>query len=525
MKRKDDLKIDILSSIDEDIIERTSQKRAHLMYGGRRRRQKKVFMISGIAAAACLCLVVTTLLMQLLPLTPPTGEKQVPIYQGMTVSTLSPTEEANAENGASFMTLSASGDILPFALLDSKDNSGNNGNGNSQNAPGHNKPEHNPPAESELAEEIMRDPPEVIGASETLYYALPNQDIYITIHFHNPDDFEILSFTINEKKYSSYMFEAGSDMENLILKVNVGDVEGIIEYTIDAIKYVDGTEIKDVIIDGDKTVKVGVFTEKQPTATVDLCVAGINKIDITLDLSDEMELIGISNGFVKAVLTEGENVVDMQDISLGDDISVTFGGLRSNTKYKYSIVATYDALDGLGFTSYVLTEGEMVTQEYVAFDGVTVEQESISFGYQWNSALTDEQKTIVALELYHGDEKVRDIDVSTTEIDGLLSNNEYRLLARFVNGELDEIISLTFTTKAKAVPDFTLSEVDKTQASFKFGVSITDTDAVGAITKIELLHGGDEPVVADNVDMREFTSLLSNNKYTVRVTYTYDLND
>jgi len=522
MKRKDGLKIDILSAIDEDIIERNSQKRARLMFGGRRRRQKKIFMISGIVSAACLCLAVTTLLMQLLPLTPPpTGEKQVPVYQGMTVSTLSPSEQAVLDSPASFMTLSAN-DILPrLELLDShEDNSGNNGNGNSQNAPGHNKP-----ADSNIAEEILRDPPEVIGASEALYYALPNQDIYITIHFHNPDDFEILSFTLNEKKYSSNMFEAGSNMENLILKVNVGDVEGIIEYTIDAIKYVDGTEIKDVIIDGDKTVKVGVFTEKQPAATVDLGVAGINKIDITLDLSDEMELIGISNGFVKAVLTEGENIVDMQDISLGDDISVTFGGLRSNTKYKYSVVATYDALDGLGFTSYVLYEEEILTEEYVAFDGVTVEQESISFGYQWNSALTDEQKTIVALELYHGDEKVRDIDVSTTEIDGLLSNNEYRLLARFVNGELDESISLTFTTKAKAAPDFTLSEIDKTQTSFKFDVDVTDVDTVGAITKIELLHGEDEPVVANSIDVREFTSLLSNNKYTVRVTYTYDIND
>ena len=88
------------------------------------------------------------------------------------------------------------------------------------------------------------------------YYADLNEDVYIHIHINNPDEFEILSFTLNGEKYSSYMFEYGSNMEVIIIKVNVGRESGIKEYTIDAIKYIDKQAIKDVIIHGEKTISI-----------------------------------------------------------------------------------------------------------------------------------------------------------------------------------------------------------------------------------------------------------------------------
>ena len=47
---------------------------------------------------------------------------------------------------------------------------------------------------------------------------------------------------------------------------------------------------------------------------------------------------------------------------------------------------------------------------------------------------------------------------------------------------------------------------------------------MGAITKIELVHANGT-LVADLFDQRAFANLLSNNAYTVKVTYVYDLND
>ena len=104
------------------------------------------------------------------------------------------------------------------------------------------------------------------------------------------------------------------------------------------------------------------------------------------------------------------------------------------------------------------------------------------------------------------------------------------MIRAYENGDIPQNITksivkeLKVKTEAKATPDFTMTETEKTQTSFKFDISVTDIDKVGAITKIELIRGKDVTNV-ENLETREFADLLSNNDYTVRVTYTYDLND
>ena len=94
------------------------------------------------------------------------------------------------------------------------------------------------------------------------YFALVNENLFITVKIYNPMSYEILSFTLNGVKYQSFQFETGSNSENLIMRISSGETIGIKEFTIDQIKYVDGTEIKDVPIEGNQTVKVGVgFTQ------------------------------------------------------------------------------------------------------------------------------------------------------------------------------------------------------------------------------------------------------------------------
>ena len=96
----------------------------------------------------------------------------------------------------------------------------------------------------------------MLNADNADYYADLGEDIYIAININNPDDFEILSFTLNGEKYSSYMFEYGSNMSKIIIKCNVGRNSGEHNYTIDAIKYINKQTIRDVILRGDKTIKV-----------------------------------------------------------------------------------------------------------------------------------------------------------------------------------------------------------------------------------------------------------------------------
>src|SRR5690554_3939164 len=76
---------------------------------------------------------------------------------------------------------------------------------------------------------------DVVTSQEVDYYMSRNEDFFITVKLLNPDNLIILSFTLNGTFYQSYQFQDGSDSENLILKVNSGDISGIKDYTIDSI--------------------------------------------------------------------------------------------------------------------------------------------------------------------------------------------------------------------------------------------------------------------------------------------------
>ncbi|MBO5416824.1 MAG: hypothetical protein J6A83_09370, partial [Clostridia bacterium] len=92
MNKKDEIKIDVLSSIDDDLIEKHSQKRYELTMKPRKKRKK---LVAWLSAAASLMLIFGILMAVILPAL----TKQVPVYQGMTVSGEFPTSQsANAES-------------------------------------------------------------------------------------------------------------------------------------------------------------------------------------------------------------------------------------------------------------------------------------------------------------------------------------------------------------------------------------------------------------------------------------------
>ena len=432
------------------------------------------------------------------------GEKQVPVYKGMTIS-------------RSFATSSAA--------TAAEDNSNHYGHfkgdhDNRNDEVDQNKPFEDPNAPS--IENKANSTLDVVGSAESIYYADKNQNVFITIKLSNPDSYEILSFTLNGKKYSNYMFENGSDMENLVLKVNVGDVGGIVEYTIDAIKYVDGTEIKDVRMDGDRTVKAGVRASDQTYVNVTNEQKTMTSISFDAQVVDLYSLIEKSGGYAKAVLYDGVNMLT-KDIKVGEKTSVVFDNLTPNTVYQYGVVALYDNLSGNGAKLNTIYKKAVYTDTIVLFKDVQVGKESIEWGFLWNESFANKQMS--AISLWQNGAKVQDVDTTATRLDGLKSNNKYTLKATYKNLQnQDETIAIEFVTYAKAVPTVEITNVQSTQTQVSFELNITDTDNVGAISKIELLHGEDEPIVAENT-ARSFENLLSNNDYTIQVTYVYDLND
>ncbi len=446
----------------------------------------------------------------------PSGKGQVPVYQGMTIS-----------NGQS-TTLTAKTMSVSLMSAKSPGNTDNNGNHNGWYKGDHNDKEkdvnqENPFPENGRDENIeaeIESTLDIIGAGQEIYYATANKEIYINIHLSNPDNYEIISFTLNGKKYSSYMFEEGSDMETLVLKYNVGSNSGIQEYTIDAIKYIDGANIKDVIMDGDKTVLAGIRVDNQVNATVSNVTIKTNTLSFAVKINDDDNLISYSQGCLKAVIYDGESVVATKDLIVGDN-NVVFDNLKTSTLYQYAIVGYYDDLSGEGFAMNTLYKEAFYTKAIVLFDNIVVSQESVQFNFVWDSEF--QNKTLTSLKLYK-DNTATEVLTTATAVNGLLSNTIYSLVAEYKNGEKTESISLEFKTEAKAVPVVQIANPTKTQTSVGFAINEIDTDNVGSVAKIELVHANGT-VVADNVDVREFTGLLSNNTYTVKVTYTYDLND
>ena len=92
MKKQDHVKLEALSQLDDDIITRNVQKRYLLM---RTLKIKKGISRSLIAMAAVFALVIGSLFWFLPSGTQvaPPDTKQVPIYQGMTVSNTAPVVE------------------------------------------------------------------------------------------------------------------------------------------------------------------------------------------------------------------------------------------------------------------------------------------------------------------------------------------------------------------------------------------------------------------------------------------------
>lgn len=229
MRGKDDFTLDIISGIDDDIIEKSLKKRYELWQRIGKRSQPLFFKV--LIYAACFCIVATSVFLVFNNILPISG-KQVPVYQGMTVSNDLPAENPSSSGDPELLCAKGAKNSLSV-MSPSMFTALKKGNGNNKN-----------------------DGSTLLPETDTPYYAMKNEDIYIFVHLSNPDDFEILSFTLNGVKYASNMFEDGSDLETLILKYNVGDVEGVQQYTIDAIKYIDGEVIKDVRMEGDKTVEV-----------------------------------------------------------------------------------------------------------------------------------------------------------------------------------------------------------------------------------------------------------------------------
>ena len=367
--------------------------------------------------------------------------------------------------------------------------------------------------------------------------AVPGKDFYLNVHIDNPDGFEILSFTLNGEKYSSYMFEEGSDLENLVLKVKVPAASGIYEYTIDAIKYVDGEAIKDVRMDGDKTIKIAAGSVNGVAVTAEDVSFSTDKLTLTAILSDPDGLVASSGGFVKAYLFDGKKITGGTPLSAGEN-ELSFEGLEKNTLYQLAVIGCYydaylgenTSLDNL--PSYIpfstpwvadyLYQNVFFTDNDVIFSEIEIGKEGIEFSPKISATGCN----IVGYELYDYGKSALKSSYSgeTTSISGLLSGVPYTLVMNYEVGGKGGCAVISFVTEAKVAPQFFFDGVKAEADSITLTPAIIDEDGTLIAHKAELYRDG-VLLSPDEAGGSVYGGLDDLTEYVAKITYTYNLQD
>ena len=357
-----------------------------------------------------------------------------------------------------------------------------------------------------------------------LFYAKTREDVFITIHFDNPDNCKIMSFMLNGVPYADYMFEYGSDMENIIIKVNVGDKAGVIDYTIDAIQYADRDELKYVVMAGDPTLSISVSPADLPCADISGEVIGPNHVEFDISIVDSYGIINETGGSAKVFLYRGDAVVASQDIVNNAANHVRFEGLIQSVEYRYEVVCTYNGFDELGFANRTVLEKNFTTEKAVKITNVVATYNSVTFDILWNEGFLYEKK-LASLALFRNNEKVIDLPEKLTLVEGLMSDTEYTLVATYLINGIPTTEYYAFKTKATAIPSIVIIATGRSVSELSFNVILNDPSNTVSQKNAELLIGDRVIASTDKFGEVSFFGLQGNTQYTLKVSATYDLGD
>ena len=316
------------------------------------------------------------------------------------------------------------------------------------------------------------------------YFVYPEDEFIVQIKLDNPDSVEIQSFTLEGVKYSNYMFEAGSDLENLYLRLEAPSESGSYEYTLDAIKYIDGEEIKDVTLDKNTSVTINVRETSAPVVS-DLMVGTTSTTaNISFILSDTKGLIVNKNAKL-VILDQNDEEILSNSIEVGTN-SINIDNLIMGNAYSYQILAEYDKINGEGLQLYTIESGTFNTTISVSLNVDTVTDSSIVF-----SVIDSEDVgNIKAINLYKTDthQLVASLaNILDRQFDNLLSNNNYQIEVVYEYGSNHELIlAKSATTLTKKTPSLAITDVSSTKESISFSLSKTDLNNLITIKEIGL---------------------------------------
>jgi hypothetical protein len=366
---------------------------------------------------------------------------------------------------------------------------------------------------------------------DVIYFARPNEDVFVRVNLFNPDGQVILRIIVDGIIYQIAQFESGSNSETLILRVNAGNVSGIKTITIDEIKYIENVsnEIKDATFLADRTIKMGITYLNQIEVNVSNEILTPNSYEAVLDVIDPDNLTSIYNNPKVFYLFDGTSIIYTQSLTVGRNI-IDYRFLHPDRSYEYAVASSYDLLDGSGTISYIALDKTILTPSLITLQADVITQESISFVIYDNDS--NNVSSIVNYELYRNDvliltqEILNDLSINT-----LLSDTLYQIKVN-LSYDLNDDTGLQYLsyvieqqTLSKETPTVSIIDVISSQDSISFELDIIDIDTVGEITTIDLYQGETFVESLSDLTIRTFHNLTSNSAYQIQVTYIYNLLD
>jgi hypothetical protein len=238
---------------------------------------------------------------------------------------------------------------------------------------------------------------------------------------------------------------------------------------------------------------------------------------------------GLENGVMNRVeIEKNSEIIDTQENSIG-----SFVELLSNNEYALNVYYDYshEGETELFTEVYSLAASTLAkSTPTFSFTDVVAGKEDVTFEYEVTDL--DEVGSLAKVELFKGEELVETLtEFEDTSFANLLSNNDYQLKATYTYdlndgmGEQFLFFERNSKTLAMSNPSFIFTDVNPGKEDIIFEYEVIDEDEVGSLTKIELINLGEVVETLTEFEDTSFTELLSNNEYTLKATYTYDLND
>ncbi len=365
----------------------------------------------------------------------------------------------------------------------------------------------------------------VIVGDDIEYFAKKGEKGTITLNFYNPSQYEILSFILNGKRYQSFQFKEDSTSERINITVDIPNVSGLIEYQIEEVRYIDGQEIKNCIMDGAKIIKVGVLYDNLPSATVEVRPQE-ESVDIKLNVVDTSKIVENVNGMFRLYLFDGLNIRKKHDIKLGNN-EIHFDWLEINHEYTYVLAASLDLFDGKGARTMIIEKGVFRTNSYIKLINEKVTGTEISF--EVSSEGNDIKLEYMVLHLEDG----RYVGYSTdfkASFTKLKPCTHYELLITFYYNDELYNFQKSYVTMELEKPAFDFDLIDSYEPYYKsatISVNLKYDDPYNVIRIKSCLLLKDGQVISSRDDLGDlrFVGLIFDTEYTVRLEVVYNLQD